>query len=136
MLLLLTVSLTNVANANDPLSGVYTMVKITLSLGCLNTFFTCLGHLGWHNTDRIIFICVTSHKVAKAIKEEHDIADVFVYKLRQCTRAFMFLLYWQSISAKCGNITTPTYLGFIGQRDTNRIENAEMQNYGLESLKV
>jgi hypothetical protein len=27
---------------------------------------TCLGHLGWHSTARIISICVTSPKVAKA----------------------------------------------------------------------
>ncbi len=41
-------------------------VKMSATAACDNHNCTCLGHLGRHKIDRIIFICVMSPKVAKA----------------------------------------------------------------------
>jgi hypothetical protein len=39
--------------------------KLSASVTRDSHYCTCLGHLGWHDTDRIISICVVLPKVAK-----------------------------------------------------------------------
>jgi hypothetical protein len=43
---------------------------------CNSHYCACLGHLGWHNIDRIISIHVASPKVAKASKEGRALLPV------------------------------------------------------------
>jgi hypothetical protein len=52
--------------------AVFTLAKSTQKCQQLHAVITpspsCPGHLGWHDIDRIIYLCVSSPKVAKASK--------------------------------------------------------------------
>ncbi len=66
--------------------------------------FTCLGHLGWRDTDRIISIYVMPPKVAKANTVVTvtwlscvAVADGFANKLCQCKQSIMDHLHCQHL---------------------------------------
>ncbi len=44
----------------------FTLVEFVSEIAILYHGLTCLGHLGWRNTDRIVSIYVVPPKVAKA----------------------------------------------------------------------
>jgi hypothetical protein len=48
------------------------------NVGDSDRLFTCLGHLGWCNTDRIISISVTWPRQVRKMISCRDIADTFV----------------------------------------------------------
>jgi hypothetical protein len=58
-------------------------------------YWTCLGHLGQHDTDRKISISVTLPRQVKKATSHHNIANVFAYKLCQCNwgKSLVWLIY-------------------------------------------
>ncbi len=83
--------------------------------------WTCHGHLGRRDTDRIVSIYVATPKVVKASKEG-DIAGVFAYKFRQCKSSIRFSPkeFYNSVSRSSLFLFSESECGFIGSSDIRR----------------